>query len=60
MIYKYAIIGLGAAGSFTLAHIPKEDLKNTLILSCDIGGDLLHSYGEVIPSFYIINNVNIT
>ena len=50
MIYKYAIIGLGAAGSFFLAHIPKEDLANTIVISPDIGGDLLHSYGEVVAN----------
>lgn len=50
MIYKYAIIGLGATGLFTLAHLPKESLPNTIIISPDIGGDLIHLYGEVVAN----------
>lgn len=43
-------MGLGASGLFTLAHLPKDQLAQTLVISPDIGGDLLHLYGEVIAN----------
>lgn len=47
MIYKYCVIGCGATGSFILASLPKSELSQTILISPEIGGDLLYSYGEV-------------
>jgi pyruvate/2-oxoglutarate dehydrogenase complex dihydrolipoamide dehydrogenase (E3) component len=51
MVYRYAIIGFGPAGIFTLASLPAATHANTLILeaSC-VGGDLLSKWCDVIAN----------
>jgi len=50
-MFQLAIIGLGPAGIFTLAHVPENLLPETLILEkSSIGGDLSSHYSGVIAN----------
>lgn len=50
-MFELAIVGLGPAGIFTLAHVPEELLPETLILEkSSIGGDLSAHYSGVIAN----------
>jgi thioredoxin reductase len=50
-MYKLAIVGLGPAGIFTLAHVPPEILKNTIVFEPSaVGGALATEYSAVVAN----------
>lgn len=50
-MYKIAIIGLGPAGIFVLAHLPHDLKKNTVVFEPSaIGGALLTTWGAVVAN----------
>ena len=51
MVYTHAVVGLGPAGIFTLACIPKHALATTIVIEPQaVGGTLASHYGAVVAN----------
>ena len=51
MVFTHAVVGLGPAGIFTLACIPKQYLATTVVIESQaVGGSLAAHYGAVVAN----------